>query len=406
MSIHSGLAASKWWLDQLLRTTADGLGRQSKMFWRLIRCVRQWSTLLPATNDWGATSREQAARVISCCAELIDHQYGWHPDRRGRAPELWRPPAGSARAQLASLVQHLIDRYPVPDFLTDVWWSDGQEAWPRLLYLHLARGYCVRSFAFPFEFSITKPILRWFAQAPRGLSAFAALRWAQIRALGGEDQLARRILEIDFLREPTIAENFWETVFRFLIRNTPISDIEVQQILRFIDRQRFWPGDLVWGAEASEDPLQPDFTLRGRSLMSLRRHMANWREEVRPKLRQSETTSDWRPTDIQPFEFVKDDDLWTIKELLTGRALKIEGANMRHCVGSYVDVCVKRESSIWSMRVQQGEQRRRVLTIEVLPESRRVYQASGKCNSEPTPIALEMLNRWAERERLTVDESL
>ena len=74
---------------------------------------------------------------------------------------------------------------------------------------------------------------------------------------------------------------------------------------------------------------------------------------------------------------------------------------MQHCVASYIQACARRKTSIWSMQVQTGETRKRVLTIEVLPADRRIRQAKGKKNSPPSATAATMLHRWAAQEGLT-----
>ena len=173
----------------------------------------------------------------------------------------------------------------------------------------------------------------------------------------------------------------------------------------FIDKQRFRPADTVWGPGAGLQPLQPEFTLRGRSLMSLRRHMANCRTELLAKLPPLiPSTPGWERTNIGPFRQAQGDVLWTIDELLTDKELRVEGGIMQHCVATYIHDCARRRTSIWSMKVQQGERRKRLLTIEVAPRTRTIWQAKGRRNSPPNDLANEMLHRWAEQEGLKFSE--
>ena len=79
---------------------------------------------------------------------------------------------------------------------------------------------------------------------------------------------------------------------------------------------------------------------------------------------------------------------------------------MKHCVATYISDCARRLTSIWSMKVCHGESRRRVLTVEVLPRKKMVWQASGKNDSPPSAVAREMLDRWAKQEGLTLRERL
>ena len=98
---------------------------------------------------------------------------------------------------------------------------------------------------------------------------------------------------------------------------------------------------------------------------------------------------------------------WTIRELCTSQELLTEGRAMRHCVSTYVDRCMKSQASIWSMQVEtkRGGQRR-VLTIEVDANTRRVRQARRKCNDAPNDTEKAIMTRWAVREGLVLPESL
>jgi hypothetical protein len=73
---------------------------------------------------------------------------------------------------------------------------------------------------------------------------------------------------------------------------------------------------------------------------------------------------------------------------------------MKHCVASYIHVCAHRQTSIWSMQVQKGERKQRVLTIEVNPSTRTIRQAKGRRNLPPCRPAMEMLQQWATQEDL------
>jgi hypothetical protein len=216
------------------------------------------------------------------------------------------------------------------------------------------------------------------------------------------------MLQSPSLCVPRDEEIFWETVIGFLMKNLPLSNKEILEIVWFIDQQRFRPAETVWGPGAGQQPLQPDFSLKGRSLMSLRRHMTNWRAEVQPRFpepervpEQESSTHEWKKTEIQPFCHSVGDSLWTIEELLSDKELRVEGGIMEHCVATYIRACARRQTSIWSMKVQEGERRRRVLTIEVLPRTKTIWQSKGKRNSPPTDEAKTLLERWADQEGLT-----
>ena len=93
------------------------------------------------------------------------------------------------------------------------------------------------------------------------------------------------------------------------------------------------------------------------------------------------------------YQFFNGEVFWTIDEILTGEDLKVEGGIMRHCVAGYLHACVRRQTSIWSMKVTQGQRKQRLLTIEVNPETREIRQVKGKRNSAPSESGMAILQR-------------
>ena len=98
--------------------------------------------------------------------------------------------------------------------------------------------------------------------------------------------------------------------------------------------------------------------------------------------------------------------VWTITELLTRRALFLEGQAMRHCVATYTERCVRRQTSIWSMQVEDHRDGHRVLTIEVDLPRRTVCQARRKCNQLPQRAERAVMERWVREQGLKVSESM
>jgi hypothetical protein len=75
---------------------------------------------------------------------------------------------------------------------------------------------------------------------------------------------------------------------------------------------------------------------------------------------------------------------------------------MRHCVATYKEKCVRRQTSIWSMQVETQRGRQRALTIEVDIPKRTVFQVRGKCNRLPSAGERAIVERWAEAEGLRI----
>ena len=98
--------------------------------------------------------------------------------------------------------------------------------------------------------------------------------------------------------------------------------------------------------------------------------------------------------------------VWTITELLTSRALFVEGREMQHCVATYTDLCVSRQASIWSMQMMNRRGQRRVLTIDVDMPTKEIFEVRGKCNRMPSAGERAIVERWAAVEGLKVGEAL
>jgi hypothetical protein len=73
-------------------------------------------------------------------------------------------------------------------------------------------------------------------------------------------------------------------------------------------------------------------------------------------------------------------------------------------VATYAGRCARRETSIWSVQVENQHGRYRVLTVEVDLPKRTVCQARGKCNRLPQAAEREVVGRWAAQEGLDVAE--
>lgn len=383
-------------LDDLIRRFAQPLTQSREPFRRLIHAVRASSRLLVSLPKRGRTNPKNAERVVHACVRMAHRYAAWQ-----RPPEVWSAPDGGPFVQFRSLASHMFAEYPVPKFMAAVWMCEYDKPWELDMYLHIAAGRSIRQFKLPVQSRMTKRAASFFMQAPDDLLPIEAMRWAHIRSLGGDDQLARLLLSRTILVAPTEHEDFWESVIRFIVRNAPISADEIVAIFRFVHQQRFQSAETTWGPGAGHHPLQPEFTIKGRSLMSLRRQMIHWRTEMLAKLPSLvPATPGWERTNIRPLRHAQGDVLWTIDELLTDKDVRVEGSIMQHCVATYIHACARRRTSIWSMKVEQGERRKRLLTIEVIPRTRTILQAKGRRNSPPSDAAKAILQRWADQEGL------
>lgn len=72
-----------------------------------------------------------------------------------------------------------------------------------------------------------------------------------------------------------------------------------------------------------------------------------------------------------------------------------EALHMEHCVASYGSECNVGDTSIWSVRLLDGDtEKNRLTTIQLT--NYRIVQASAKLNAEPDDVTLDILRNWKE----------
>lgn len=372
-------------------------------FGRLLRQVRYRSDLLRPPMTSGRYDSLAYADVLSGLLSMAACSPQWL-----RPVETWSPTGGNPRPQFSSLVRHLLTAYPVPAFLTSVWFDGStiearsRQGW----FIHIGSGQNIRNADLPLAY--TKRMAHHFLQAPDHFKVEPALRWGQVRGLGGSERLAHAVIATRLGRSFE-SEDFWSTVVQFLVNHPELDSAQIEPIIEYLHDQRFVPQSFFDDADGEGEwrPPQPDLSMKGRTSKALWRQVVEWQKArgmqgKKPSLR-------WSRSEIGEFRLPESGTaggpgrVWMIRELLTSRELRTEGNAMHHCVAGFVGLCLRRRASIWSMTVEDGEGRRRVLTIEVDPKTKEVVQASRCCNAEPRPKDREILGIWAERQRLKVE---
>jgi hypothetical protein len=304
----------------------------------------------------------------------------------------WTPRGKSYKTKFRSLVDHLLVRYPIPEFLYQliadvyIYWNASR------FFTSVAGGArVVRCFnGGILEIPMTKKMCHHFMQSPPGFSFFEAVRSAQVAALGGSRQLARAICTTDLGRGAQLDEGFWLSVIRWFCEQPDVDVNQVGPLVDYIEHER---------AE------NPDYSLKGRTARSLTQRMAEWHRQL--ALEKRLYGIKFNPSDIEEgiWEMpsrhgnARTKVIWTMEEVLTSKLLQEEGKVMKHCVYIYASKISSGLCSIWSLR-NDGQ---RVLTVEVLNESRMIIQARGKCNRAPKRVELNFLNRWARENGLKVE---
>ncbi len=394
-------AGAKVALDRAIREAFASIpgphSATTAAFGRLLRSVRLRSGLLRPRASIGRSDRDGHDEVLAGLLALATCHWL-------RPVEGWEPAGEGLRPQFASLVGHLLAAYPVPAFLASAWPRESSdEAWRhRGWYMQVGAGQNIRHADLPLPY--TKRMAHHFLRAPDHSSVGGALRWGQVRGLGGSADLARAVASTRLGRSFE-AEDFWATVVLFLVAHPEIHLAQVGPVVEYLQHRKFVPEEVL----ADDDellalgPPQPDLSMKGRTPRALLRQVGEWRR--RPKGPRKLASLRWPPTGIGAFRRAESDDTdcprcWTIRELTRGEELRREGVAMRHCVATYAGDCYRRATSIWSMRIEDAGRRFRVMTIEVDPATRTIRQARRRGNAPPNEKALGVMRRWAESEGL------
>ncbi len=412
----TGWSAKRAALELKLRaayTTLSENPEASLAFERILNQIRSQTKLLsiePIVPAFGPAAGNTALDALLHLARLSE--------RWVRPVENWQASAeDTAREQFASLVQHLFARYPVPAFFETAFFEgfSGAGERHRRWFLHLGDGRNLRRTP-DLPVRLTEKMAHFALLAPADSTVVTALRYGQVRGLGGTPELAFALAD-SRLRDLLPDEPFWESVIHFFINSADGPLAQIAPLVDFVFCQRY--GDTlkfyVDGTLDLSDAPEPDFSMKGRRRHALKAKMEEWHEGLardakRPK-------SSWEASGLKPFTVEEPDPSgvlceWTIVELRDTQALMAEGREQRHCVFTYANGCKNGGTSIWSLRVRgvQDKAARRLLTIEVNLHKRAIVQVRGRCNLTPSQFRAagrmgtgrKLLRFWAQREKLSL----
>ena len=363
-------------------------------YWRLIDSLRSASPLLSPTS----LNLDDARQICWLCKRLSFWESSWE-----RPPESWSPQTSSGHLMLRGFTQYVLDRYPVPNHLTKVWYTEPFSLRDEVLYTSLARGESVRTVKFGGHLGLNKQAAKFFMMAPDDATVQQAVRYAQSRAEGCSPSRGRALMKCLPEVSSEEAEKFWIDTIRFIARLDWISITEIRQIIEFCINQRFTPSYRVVGQYGGNVPLQPNLSLKGWTLRSVRRKLVQWENE-RKQLKQVANHSKdaaWQPSKIVSHAVTLGDEVWSIEEILTPRMLQLEAKIQNNCVMSYLHRCARRRTSLWSMSVCIDSRRYRKVTIEVDALSMSIRQAKGKHNRNICENERKILKAWARKAELS-----
>jgi hypothetical protein len=342
--------------------------------------------------DWKQSSRYKPALLA-----LSAHWRDWV-----RPLDSWLLPEDAPPQQFRSLIRHLFALYEVPEFLDAAWLdgltSDGvvYQEW----YKHIGRGQNIRT-AKGLPLALTKRMAHHFVRAPTEYPIPAALRYAQVLGLGGDERLARSLLATR-LGTDFRDNDFWETVIGWFIDQSTIEPVHHGPIIDYLHAQKFVasvanPRSRRRGMprQCLLIPPQPNLSMKGRTSVAMLRAVERWHKTLRSIPRSSPI--EWKSSGIPPLVLQVGDGpnqrIYETTELISTEELQAEGTAMLHCVASYFPQCVTGWMSIWSMTVEDPSgQVSRLLTLQIMNGS--IVQARGRCNRIATKDELMHLTNW------------
>ena len=185
----------------------------------------------------------------------------------------------------------------------------------------------------------------------------------------------------------SIASSWWKEVARFFARNPAT----VQELDDFVD--------YLFVAKQENEA----FSLKGRTLATLRRRMEDWHRELRKS--QSIGGGAWAGSPLPDVDYETGSEdqpaIWRFRQIKTGNELFREGQRMHHCVAGYKFACVNGSISIWSLTSEFPiGQVNRGVTMEVTKDG-RIVQCRGFANRLPYANEVTMVKRWALEHNLT-----
>jgi len=314
----------------------------------------------------------------------------------------------AARLRLAA-ARHLFGRYPVAEHLEQIW-IDGAGLGVHEIVLR-KRWYVVAAgggslYGAGAAAWLSRKEVHAFLN-PLGKVGFEAAIWQAIaRSYANDPSVALRIARSRITQTPRAEHGFWREVVRFFCAH-PTTVEEMDDLHDYL---------------AACYRRDPEFSLKGRSLVSLGRQMREWhrdleaiarieaarrraevaRNRARGLVADAERLDDyWPGAAIADWSWTTSSkdrakrEEYVVVQLRTAADLVAETRGMRHCVASYATKCIAEQASIWSLRRRTSGDVHRLLTIELDRRSRAV-QVRGFANRAPVAEERKILERWAQ----------
>lgn len=342
---------------------------------------------------------------------LYEAQWGF-AERKLRSCMEWRPKLKTrdpAKLRLAA-ARHLFAQYPVCRSLERIWLEteglDAREiALRKRWYIAAARGESLYK-AQAGEWLSRKEV-HAFLNPPGDLS-FEGAFWAAIaRSYTDDLGAALRIARSKVAKTPRDQLGFWREAVRFFAVNVTTLE-EMDDLCDYL---------------AAHHRRDKAYSLKGRTLASLRRQMQEWHRDLAAVARieqarmraehaaamarggdrsQERDPGRWAGSPLADWawkpsarEASNRREEFVVAQLVSADELVAEGRAMHHCVWSYAQKCIAGQASIWSLRRRMPGRVDRLLTIE-LDRQNRAVQVRGFANRLANADEKQVIGRWAK----------
>lgn len=234
---------------------------------------------------------------------------------------------------------------------------------------------------------LSKQECHHFLTAPADIGSLRRAMWYAVARAQSDDKEAALKVARSKVATYSIASSWWKEVARFFARN-PIVVHEIDDLVDFLFVAK------------QEDAA---FTLKGRTLATLRRRMEDWHRALRKS--QAIGGGTWAGSPLPDVEYETGKEhhraIWRFRQIKTGEELFREGQRMHHCVAGYKTSCMQGYVSIWSLTSEFPIGRlNRGVTMEVTKDG-RIVQCRGFANRLPYANEVTMGKRWAREHGLT-----
>jgi hypothetical protein len=287
-----------------------------------------------------------------------------------------------------SLASFLVAKYDIPNFFWTILLQPAYDANKFILFLDgVAKGES--AYQLIKRDYLTVPLTRKMCHkliTTNFKTNFNdSIRHIQFKEFGGNEAIYTAFLGTRYgnISLDIEKEKFIETVIKWLSINKTMLNINmVEPIIDYVAYNKIQ---------------NPNYSIKGRTVLSIMRGEQKWYKDLDNS--KDIKNENFSPCGLVEGKFITDNKVWTVSEILTGRALLDEGKKLRHCVYSYASSIKKGYCSIWSMQ-QYNEHK---ITIEVVNPI--IIQAKG-CNREINVDEYRVLLGWAKKNGLHISKSI